>query len=213
VTIAASVLINQAKTIAQDTSATRWLDAEWLDWLNAGQREIVTVSPDAGRTVANLTTVAGTKQSLPAGATFLHRLIRNMGAGGASPGEAPRPVPMDLMDRQFPTWHADTTGAAVKNYMYDPAVPLVYYVWPPMTGATQVEAEYTALPSDLVSSANNIGVPDRFANALLDYMLYRAFSKEIELPGMADRAALHRGYFEKALGLNTTAVASTEADA
>lgn len=212
-TIAASVLINQAKTITLDSGATRWSDAEWLDWLNAGQREIVSIAPEAGRTVGNLTTVAGTKQTLPAAATFLHRLIRNMGAGGATPGEAPRPTTLELMDRQFPTWHADTSGAAVKNYMYDPLTPLTYYVWPPMTGATQVEAEYTALPSDLTLSSQNIGVPDRFANALLDYMLYRAFSKDIELPGMADRAALHRGYMEKALGLNQSAAATTEADA
>lgn len=208
-TILASALVAQAGIIAQDAGATRWSAAEWLDWLNAGVREIVTFT-DAGVIVGNLSLVAGTKQTLPAGGLFLQDIIRNMGAGGATPAETVRSTTRAQLDAYNPGWQTDTATLVVKNYAYDPKVPRVFYVYPPMSGATNVEAQYALLPA-AVTSGQAIPIEDRYANPLLDYMLYRGFQKDAEIEGMAARSQMHRSAMKEMLGL--TAEAGTTAEA
>lgn len=206
-TILASALIAQAHTIQEDAAATRWPDAEHLDWLNAGSREIAILALDANTVIGNLSLVAGTKQSLPTGALSLKRLVRNMGVGGATPGLAINPATHRELDAVLPNWHAATATLVVKNYVYDPMEPLTFYVYPPMSGATVVEAAYPALPSTVGSVGTAISLSDRYANALLDYMLYRGFLKDSDIAGMAGRAAFHRQAFDTALGRTTSAAA------
>lgn len=50
-----------------------------------------------------------------------------------------------------------------------------------------------------------LAVPDIFANALLDYMLYRAYSKDSEYAGNAQRAMNHQAAFASTLGVEIKA--------
>ena len=206
-TILASALVTQAGTIAQDAGGTRWSSAEWLDWLNAGVREIATFT-DACVTVGNLALAAGTKQALPAQGLFLQDIIRNMGVDGATPGEAVRSTTRLQLDSYNPAWQTDTATLVVKNYVSDPKAPRVFYVYPPLSGATVVEAQYALLPA-AVALGQAIPVEDRYANPLLDYMLYRGFSKDAEVEGMAARAVAHRAAMENSLGLTAQAATTT----
>ena len=45
----------------------------------------------------------------------------------------------------------------------------------------------------------NISVVDTYANALMDYILYRAFSKDAEFAANAARATAHYGAFSSAM--------------
>jgi hypothetical protein len=208
-TILASAIVAQATTILQDAGAVRWTAAELLDWLNAGVREIATIT-DAAVIVGNLTLVAGTKQTLPAGGLFLREIYRNMGAGGATPGEAVRPTSRKQLDSYNPSWHSATATLVVKNYVYEAAVPRTFYVYPPMSGATTVEAAYAALPA-AVTSGQAIPLEDRYASPLLDYTLYRAFAKDAELEGMLARAAAHYAAMQQSLGNTAQAASAAEA--
>lgn len=60
----------------------------------------------------------------------------------------------------------------------------------------------TAGPAAITGS---LSVPDIFANTLLDYMLYRAYSKDSEYAGNGARAQSHYGYFATALGIEVKA--------
>lgn len=204
-TITAAELISRAEKIVVDAGATRWGEAEWLEWLNDGQREIATLVPDSSSKIANVDLVAGTKQSTPSDCIRMLRFIRNMGAGGATPGTVVRQVSQALMDLQRPTWHIDTASATVKNVMYDPDVPGVFYNWPPLSGATKIEAAYSALPADLDDAADAISLDDDYSNPLLDYMLYRAFSKDVEIEGLGARADAHYAAMMRSLGLSNKA--------
>jgi len=60
-----------------------------------------------------------------------------------------------------------------------------FYVYPPNTGTGYVQINYSAVPSDLPSESTAIAVNDVFQTALLDYILYRACSKDAEYaPGL-----------------------------
>ena len=212
-TTLASALISKAKILAQDTGNIRWADAEWLGWASDGQREICIVRPPAFSKIANVTMVAGTKQAIPTdGVTFLE-YMRSMGAGGATPGLTARKVPRRLLDGQNPGWHAVTAVAVPTHYVFEPLAPKVFYVYPPSTGAQQCEILYAASPPDIATIATAISLDDIYGSVLIDYMLYRGYSKDAELIGNAERSMLSRKAFENALGLKERADAGTVAAA
>lgn len=195
-TILASAIIDKAETILQDTTNIRWPALELLGWLNDGQREVASIYPDLTATIGNITLVVGTRQTLPANAIALLKVIRNMGTSGTTPGNAIRKVPQELLDAGVPAWHTGTAVTALQHYIYDPRAPRTFYVYPPSIVANQVEALYSVSPPDLASLAIAIGIDDIYQNALIDYVLYRAYSKDMETVGNTDRAIAHRGAFD-----------------
>jgi len=64
-----------------------------------------------------------------------------------------------------------------------------YYVYPPQpeTGRMYVQMEYSQSPAPITAS-DNITLPDRYKPALMDYMLFRAFSKNMDNPDAKDTA-------------------------
>lgn len=186
-------LITRAVDILQDTTNVRWPAAELIRYLNDGQRQIVLNVPDASITNSTLALAAGTKQTLPSGGIRLIDVVRNVS------GNAIRIIDRDILDTQIPGWHNET-AAATKHYIFDPRDPTHFYVYPPATSASpQVEIIYSSSPSDAVSGGS-ITLADVYANALLDYVLYRAYSKDAEYAGDSGRAAAAYSSFLQSLG-------------
>lgn len=180
-TILASAVISKASTVIQDTSNIRWPQAELLGWLNDGQREVVILKPSASVTNASVLLTAGsTKQTIPAAGVMLIDVTRNTGAGGTTPAGAIRLVSREVLDAQLPTWHADTNaGGDIKHYMFDPRDPKTFYVYPkaPAT-AWYVELVYSSSPTDCATVGAAIAVDDIYSTALMNYILFRAYSKD-----------------------------------
>ena len=65
----------------------------------------------------------------------------------------------------------------------------------------------------LTSSAATvvIGIDDIYANALLDFILYRAYNKDAEFAGNATRAQIHMMAFASSLGVKSKIDASSAA--
>ena len=202
-TITAQVIIDKAQIVLQDTTAVRWPEAELLGWLNDAQRAICAVLPELNAITGNITLVLGTRQSLPTGAPAgitLLKIMRNMGVGGATAGAAMRKVPQELLDSQVPNWHdAAAATALLKHYVYDLRAPKIFYVYPASVANNTVEALYTAAPLDIAIGAA-ITIDDTYANPLMDYILYRAYSKDLELAGNDTRAKDSMGTFIAFLG-------------
>jgi hypothetical protein len=69
-----------------------------------------------------------------------------------------------------------------------------------------IEIIYSIAPSDITySSSVTISLDDIYANAILDYMLYRAYQKDSEYAGNADRSMMHYSSFANALGMKSRA--------
>lgn len=209
-TILASAILGKAQTIIQDTTGVRWPQTELLGWLNDGQREVCILRPDACTKIASIALVAGTKQTLPADGIMVIEVLRNMGAAGTTAGNAIRKVPRQVLDGQVPGWHAATATASVQHYTTEIRAPKNFYVYPPSTGSTQVEVLYAAAPTDAALVSSVIGIDDIYSNCLIDYVLYRAYSKDTEYAGNAERAMLCRKAFENTLGLKAQADAGNQ---
>lgn len=199
-TITAQQIIDKAEIVLQDTTNIRWPEAELLTWLNDSQREIAMLRPDVSNVTASMALVAGTRQSLPAAAAALIEVRRNMGTTGTTAGEAIRKVPVSILDSQVPNWHTGTATASVKHYVYDPRTPRIFYIYPPSLGTTQVEIAYDAPPAAVATIAGVISIDDEYSNAMLEYILFRAYSKDNEDIGNAQRAAAHRQMFDAMMG-------------
>lgn len=179
-TILASAILADASEILQDPSNIRWTVPKLLSWLNAGQREIVLLRPNANAVNAVIELVAGTKQSLPADGVLFLDVLRNMGVDGATPGRVPRFIARADIDAENPDWHLDTASAKVQHFIYDDRDQTHFYVYPkqPATEQGHLEILYSATPADIATQNDPITLNDIYANALMNYVVYRALEKD-----------------------------------
>ena len=197
-TIQVNNLIDRAANIAQDTTFIRWPQAEWLDWLNDAQREVVLLKPQASvKNEAFSLSANSTKQTLPANSIQLLDVVRNLGNNGSTPGTAIRITTREVLDAQVPTWHSDAnTGGQIRHYCYDPRDQKTFYVYPKApASAWYVELVYSANPTDC-ALGGVIQIDDIYANAILNLMLHRAYSKDAEY---AQNAQLATAYYQAAM--------------
>lgn len=216
--VMASDIISRAQTIVQDTTGVRWPYAELLQWLNDGQREVALYKPSATAQNVALTLQQGTLQTIGVGGLALLRVVRNLKTPVGNPrigSRAVRIVEREVLDAQHPAWHDPTVfpyEKEVKHFCFDESDPTNFYVFPGNDGTGAVEAVVSKSPADvtLVSGADvntlasyrlPIQVPDIYANCLLDYVLFRAYSKDADYAGNADRSAVHYGMFTASLGV------------
>lgn len=191
-------VIDRAQAVLQDTTGVRWpVVAELVLWVNDAQREIALLKPDATATNAAVTLATGTKQSIPATGNRLLNVVRNMSAASGGTGKrAVRLVAREVLDAQTPDWHDPTASGSsqhttvVKHFVYDDTDPRNYYVYPGVAGNAYLEIVYSGNP---VTVAQNgyLGVPDIFATAVMNYVLYMAYLKESETAANAQRAGTH----------------------
>lgn len=199
-TITAQSVVDKVQVILQDTTGVRWPDSELLDWLNDGQREIVLYKPNAFIKNLAVRMAGGTKQSLPADGVQLIDVVRNMGTNGTTPGRAVRITMREVLDSQLPDWHSETPNSVVKHYVYSLLDPKNFYVYPPQPAAGQgyIELVYGASPTDTTLNGP-ITLDDIYQNVLVDYILYRAYSKDTEYAADQNRAATHQNAYIAAL--------------
>jgi len=217
--VTAAEIMLRASVILNDAGATRWPAYEMLDWINDGQRAIVMAKPSANSQTVPTTLAAGTEQDIPATAHQILRILRNTG------GAAVTMVDRDIMDQHVPGWSDDTVWpqqTAVEHCVYDVAQPETFDVFPPNDGAGSLDIVCSILPTDLAEPANNrdeiasytatISIDDSFREALVDYVLYRSFSKDAQHPNAASRAMAYFQTFQAAIGVKTAREARDNPD-
>lgn len=218
-TITASSLVHRATDLLQDQTSVRWPANELVRWLNDAQRAIIKVRPDCMNTTATMRLIAGTRQSLlsataSGGTTTLTpvpakliEITRNLAASSAK--KAVRLVPREILDAQTPGWHAITGVIDILHYMFDARDPRAFYVYPPALNTAELEVMYSAYPTDITEPADgslwsvvsgNISLPDIYADDILNFMLFRAYSKDSEYAGNATRAGSYMALLTQSLG-------------
>ena len=205
-TVTVQSVIDRTQVVLQDTTGVRWpIIAELVLWVNDAQREIALIKPDATAVNTTVTLATGTKQEIPAVGNRLLNVVRNMSAASSGAGKrAVRLVEREVLDAQNPNWHDPmvTGGAAhttvVKHFAYDETNPRNFYVYPGVAGGAYLEIIYSANPATVVE-ASNLSVPDIFANAVMNYVLYMAYMKDAEYATNAQRASSHYQLFLSSL--------------
>ena len=199
-TLLASEIIARANETAQDETAVIWESSQALAWLNDGQRALASVRPDASILNHSVILQPGTKQSITG--LRLMAVVRNMGVDGATPGDAIRLVERGAKDESDISWHTETASAVVKEWIFDARTPREYYVSPPVvaTPVVQVEVSEAVVPAAVSDVADPITLEDIYSPHLIEWILYRFFSRDSEETPNIQRAISHFSAFFNLLG-------------
>lgn len=204
-------VMERASTTLQDATNVRWPLPELQGYLNDGMREIVALKPNAKSTTVNIALDEGTLQTLSDQYTILSRVSRNMTDTSTGAKAIRRLDSRSIMDSHMPGWQdaaAVPFAKTVVHVIHDIANPRQFYVVPGNDGTGIIEAVVGIMPTPspvpasptLLSSYNdNIDLPDSYLNALADYVLYRAYSKDARIAGSAARAQAHFELFRGAV--------------
>lgn len=194
--VLASTVIGNARRLLLDTNnaVQRWDDATLLAILNEGQKALVLLNPRATSKTTRLDLVAGTQQRIPADGMVFFGCTRNVSAAGI-PGRAITLVAFEAINLGAPRWHAGGSSLDVWQFSPDPVDPCGFYVFPAVSLGARVEVSYAAMPADVPSLSGALSVPDWYAPALVDYVIYRALSENDGDAPARERAQTHYVYF------------------
>jgi hypothetical protein len=203
-------LIKRCEVITQDKTSIRWPKAEWLDWYNDAILFVVNRRPDKSvKNVAFPVDITNSKQTLPSDALKLFTVIRNVASGRPI-----RKIRREILDDQYNDWHSHV-GANVDHFIYDERDPTSFYIYPvPTTSGHIIEIMYPFAPikvtvADFDTDVQTIGIDDSFLNPLIDFMLYRGYSKDADYAENGQRAMNHYNAAEQSVGTKTQADAAT----
>ena len=212
-TVKVKDVIARVETVLQDSNV-RWPRTETQTWVNEAYLAITLLRPDANAKTGTFTCLAGTRQSLSAvfpSALRLLDITRNLAATSAY--KVIRIVSRSVLDDQRPSWHAETNTVDVQHYTYDARQPKEFFVYPPATSAAELEVVYADSPGAHVlteadldpTSANGevILLDDIYMSPIIDWVLYRSYSKDAEYGSNEARAAGALNAINAALGNKT----------
>ena len=215
----AKTILENAAVILSDAGGNRWPWTELLGWLSAALREIAIIKPSATADVIEVTLQRGTKQRVPAGYHQMLDATRNLLTSASSPtgrsgGQAITTVTRDEIDAAIPGWHNPAIlpyAKAVHHVVDADADPMTFYVVPGNDGTGLIEITASVMPAalpipanpDLIESYANIAIPmpNAYEEAVLNFVIYRALSKDSMVAGAAARAQSHLALFQQTLGI------------
>ena len=183
----------------EDVTNLRWTDAEFLRYVNSGQRQVVIFVPEANIIEAQITIVAdsGSRQTIPSDGVKFIKVSANFDTVDTVRGPAIRRVELNALDSAFSEWDYRTISATgeqpnvpnfeseftdvyYEHYAHDSREPKVYYLYPRPRNlfAFDIMLVYSQLPADLTALSDPVVLTDEYQNAMVDYVIYRALSKD-----------------------------------
>lgn len=197
-------LLSRVATKLYDETGVTWAPEELLADYNGLKNTVVALKPEAGAQTIVLDLVSGSLQACPANVVVFRKLTRNMGADGATAGQAIRAASKADMDHGRPGWHTEA-GEYVKHFIADPEHPLSFYVWPVVdvegSAAWSVEAVVCATFDDVVyPDQETFCFPDAYEECLLYGHLALAYAKDRKTQDLS-KVAFWQNAFNQFLGL------------
>lgn len=186
-------IIDRVKRILQEKGddGIRWKNSELIDWLNEAYTLIATHRPDAFSVVDDIELSEGVEQRLPDDGLRLFEILATVD------GHDITAIDLLSLTRLRPSWRRESATTHIERYIYDLRDPTRFWVYPPAESGVAVLAWYAAEPEPHDRESLNaihedaIRVEATYAPVLVDYMLYRAFSKDAEGEANQQRASNH----------------------
>ena len=183
----------------RDADEARWADDELIRWINDSRMAIITRKPSACSKIATLALAAGSYQTIPSNGTQLFDVICNMGAG-STPGRSIRRTDRQNLDDDDLYWHSATAKTEISQFTFDDRTPKDFFVYPPAVAGTNVRIAFAAIPTAVATTSDSLDIGLEVLDAVINYVAYRAKSKDSEYANAAEAAAFY-GAFGEALGL------------
>jgi hypothetical protein len=215
--VIASDVLQRVQVILQDVGAVRWPLVELATWLNDAQRAIAELYPASTATTVSLVLAEGTQQTLPEQYASLIRAICNLTGPDMDHlvcGPVVTTIAREILDANNPRWHDPTRTPQqqiVRHIILDPTEPRTFYVYPGNDGTGIIRAVVALIPDDMtlapgadpmdMDSYATIELPfqNNYLTPLVDFVLFRAFSKDMQAENAMQRATAHQALFTQAI--------------
>ncbi|MCH6954911.1 hypothetical protein BED22_23700, partial [Escherichia coli] len=120
-----------------------------------------------------------------------------------SDGSAIKPQSREVLDAQYPDWHM--LRGKPECFISSDLAPRVFWLFPAPEEAVSVEAVVSRIPEAVyvLTQDDDTPVPleEAYVNPLVDWMLFRAFSKDAAGGAESGLAAQHYQSFVEQLGI------------
>jgi hypothetical protein len=185
-TTTAALLLSEIRDQLQDTDPTayRWSDSVLLTYLSAGERECAALRPEASATLV-LHTVSDTDahREIPDDGNSLIDVVCNVASDGKSRGGTIRMGDIRVLDAMDPNWRVTPgTNRSADGYydlfIFDDREPWAFYLYPRPIAGKNVFILYSQDPPELLATTQTLTVTPHYNNAVIEWALFRALSRE-----------------------------------
>lgn len=196
-------IIDRATFILKDYDRVRWTSEELLSWVNDAQSQIAKLITREIAKNYTITLAEGSRQDLAALEPNsrwmrIYDILCNA-PGGKPTGATIRQIDRSALDHAFRTWRGKPpTSAVVEEFALDERQRTQFDVWPPVAAGARVFILAAKQPSP-VTASSTFGLPDTYDIPAVDYVLWRAFSKDANDPTYIARRDAHMQAFELAM--------------
>lgn len=194
-------VITRAARILNDEGYTRWTNTEMFSWLSDGQAEAIALNNRLYTKKVVRTLVDGCVQDFSGLNDYymLLDVVRNMGTTGTTPGRTVNKADLAVINAVDPYWQTGAAESPTQHYMFSADRRYEYLVYPPAAAGNKVEILYCATPPRVTALTDTLALSDMAAPALVDYLCYRAESKDAEFGDVPQLAAAHYKLFTDAI--------------
>lgn len=204
-----SYIIGRVNNQLVDDGFIHWPKDKLLESFNDAQRAVVTMRPDANVVDFEFTCVQGTRQSMPDDAVRLIDVLNT------AAGYAIRSRDKKQLTELYPEWYGTVDGVP-EAFVYDERQPKFFFLFPGVTVGLKVDMVYSAIPPvrDILELESPADLDSVYSNAIIEYMLYMAHSKDFEYSEQV-KAQTHFQMFMGIMGAKTeadTGMSPTAAD-
>jgi hypothetical protein len=190
-----------ARTLLADPDAARWEAADFLEWLNAARRDIITHEPKAGTGTLDLTIPAETNRvAVPTAVTKLLNVDMNTGTDGSTPGRPISRVVGDQLIASRPRYTRDF-GGEIRHWWDDDRDRGYFYVWPKLRVQKHVRGLGVSYPADVANLAADLSLDGAYLNPMVHNVLSRAYARDAEDVKNLELAAMHMAIYGQLMGV------------
>lgn len=173
----------------------RWSNNDLLDAYNEALLAVVQNRPDVNSQLLPFTCQAQAVQSLPPGTYRLLDIVDN-----PATGRTVMATTRSSLDSLLPT------GPEVEQCIYDQKSPTVFYVYPVPPADHQLNLLVSQAPArititDFEADTQLFSIDELWLNPVINYMLFRAFSMDMETQANMQQAQGYLAMFANDLGL------------
>lgn len=200
-------IVDRVAFVTKDPTFTRHTLAEILLWTQDAIDQVASLHPRAAAIPVTLTLAEGSRQDLRAidpNRVWMRiyeitcNVVSNKPVGGTV-----RQIMRSSLDNAVRNWRATAPAAEVKEYAIDERDPFSFDVYPPVVAGTKVLALAAVKPAPFEDEDSMFPLAPGYDIPVVDYVLFRLFSKDANDPTYAGRASGHLQAFNLAMGVET----------
>lgn len=200
----AVTVLNRAAKLLSDQGHVSWTMQDLLDHLNDAQLSLAIHVPNAASAQTVIALAAGVAQQVPSDAIRIIEFLYNTNAAGTSIGRAVRQVERKVLQDYAPNWAQDAANITVQQIMYNAEDnSSVFYVYPQQPSTPgYLAVNYAKTPAVIpnFNAGTKITAPDYYFNALVYYVVFRAFITDTDA-GNFQRGGAYYQYFMDEIGV------------